>query len=198
MQVSKIELDVAKAKELYRTYKDHRHYSTPVDDEIRRAYREISKGNVVIQALASIKAAGLNDQGLPNLAIARADLPFTWGSVEADGSALFRSEAQRRVWRREGPEHDCATRFTFPKGTFNSGGVRRAGKATLPLIPVHLRPRQSIEKYAILWEAEWTPTPPIDPYLLRRIGKADLWIVCAAWDLTEVERAALATRVSVS
>jgi hypothetical protein len=32
--------------------------------------------------------------------------------------------------------------------------------------------------------------------LLRRIGQADLWIVCAAWELTEIERAVLAARVS--
>ena len=38
-------------------------------------------------------------------------------------------------------------------------------------------------------------TPPRDPYLLRRIGKADLWLVVASWELTEVEMAALSTRV---
>lgn len=37
---------------------------------------------------------------------------------------------------------------------------------------------------------------PKDPYLLRRIGKGDMWLVVAAWDLTEVERAALATRLN--
>lgn len=50
-------------------------------------------------------------------------------------------------------------------------------------------------KYHILWEAEWAPIPPRDPMLLRRIGEADLWVVVAHWDLTEVERAALATRI---
>ena len=70
-------------------------------------------------------------------------------------------------------------------------------KAQLPLIPVHLRPKRGLENYHILWEAEWEPIPPRDPYLLRRIGKADLWLVVAHWDLTEVERAVLATRVPV-
>lgn len=32
--------------------------------------------------------------------------------------------------------------------------------------------------------------------LLRRIGQADLRVVCAAWDLTEVERAVLAGRIN--
>lgn len=52
-----------------------------------------------------------------------------------------------------------------------------------------------MNKYHILWEAEWSPIPPRDPMLLRRIGKADLWVVVAHWDLTEVERAALSTRI---
>lgn len=65
----------------------------------------------------------------------------------------------------------------------------------MPLIPVHLRPRHALDNYHVLWEAEWSRVVPRDPYLLRRIGNADLWLVLAAWDLTEVERAALATRV---
>jgi len=36
---------------------------------------------------------------------------------------------------------------------------------------------------------------PRDPMLLRRLG-GDLWLVVAHWDLTEVERAAMATRVN--
>jgi hypothetical protein len=31
--------------------------------------------------------------------------------------------------------------------------------------------------------------------LLRRIGKGDLWLVVASWNLTAVEKAALATRL---
>lgn len=76
-------------------------------------------------------------------------------------------------------------------------GRWNAAQATLPLIPLHLRPQRALANYHILWEAEWTRIPPRDPYLLRRIGNADLWLVVAHWDLTEVERGALATRVVV-
>jgi hypothetical protein len=34
--------------------------------------------------------------------------------------------------------------------------------------------------------------------LLRRIGQADLWIVCAAWELTEVERGPRVAAVAMS
>ena len=65
----------------------------------------------------------------------------------------------------------------------------------VPLIPLPLRPKRGLENYHVLWEAEWTGKVPFDPMLLRRIGRADLWLVVAGWDLTEVERAALATRL---
>ena len=35
---------------------------------------------------------------------------------------------------------------------------------------------------------------PRDPFLLRHLGKGDLWVVVAMWNLTEVERAALQAR----
>jgi hypothetical protein len=69
-------------------------------------------------------------------------------------------------------------------------------EALVPSVPVHLRPKRGLASYHVLWEAEWTKVVPRDPYLLRRIGRADLWLVCAAWELTEVERAALATRLA--
>jgi hypothetical protein len=71
----------------------------------------------------------------------------------------------------------------------------RPAKAIVPLVPIHLRPKRGLANYHILFEAVWEPLPPSDPMLLRRIGKGDLWLVVAAWDLTEIERAALAARI---
>jgi hypothetical protein len=52
-----------------------------------------------------------------------------------------------------------------------------------------------MQNYHVLFEAVWSKAPPSDPFLLRRLGKGDLWLVLAMWDLTEVERAALAARL---
>lgn len=194
MDVTTIALDRAKAAELYNEYKAHRHYSTPVDDEIRKAYRAISKGQVVIQALESVKQAGLDEKGLPRLAIGRADLPAIFLDANSDGGAVMMSEHERRTWRRTA--YQSSARISFPAGTFPGITLTRGHRALMPLIPVHLRPRQALSSYHVLWEAEWEPVPPRDPYLLRRIGNADLWLVVAAWYLTPVERAALATRVT--
>jgi hypothetical protein len=85
-------------------------------------------------------------------------------------------------------------RFQFPRGSFSDTGWHNA-EATVPLIPIQHRPRRGLANYHVLWEAEWKKAVPVDPFLLRRVGKADLWAVVAMWDLSEVERAALATRL---
>nr|RAW03963.1 hypothetical protein DBT41_10200 [Aerococcus urinae] len=81
---------------------------------------------------------------------------------------------------------------TFPRPTQSEAA--KAGVAKVPIIPVHLRPRHALANYHILWEADWHEVP-YDPYLLRRIGKGDMWLVVAMWDLTEVERSALSARI---
>jgi hypothetical protein len=68
----------------------------------------------------------------------------------------------------------------------------------LPLVPLPLRPKRALTNYHVLWEAEWRRAVPVDPLLLRRLGKGDLWLVVAQWDLTPVEVAALSTRVNAA
>src|SRR6185295_3009482 len=80
MDVQTIEMDRSKALEMWKKYKTHANYSPPVDQEIRRVFDAIAKGKVVIRALASIAAAGVGEDGLPKLAIARADARTCWFS----------------------------------------------------------------------------------------------------------------------
>lgn len=204
MDVAKIALDASKARELYQKYRTHQVYETDMDREIKRAYREIARGKVVIQAIESIKRAGLDAKGLPKLALARATASHCWITRQRNGAMEMRDIERPNLRQARTPlarYHQEA--FAFPEdsfGTYVSDGKRyrnsqSSHKALTPIIPIHLRPKRGIENYHILWEAEWEPMPPRDPYLLRRIGKADLWLVCAAWDLTDVEMAAMATRV---
>lgn len=208
MQTEKIEVDRAEALRLYREYRKHQHYSDPIDDEIRRTYQHLSKGKVVIRAIESIRMAGLDDQHLPKLALAPATAKACHALRRRDGSLIL-SPADDFWHERKHQVRFGEETFVFPRDSFPAqpawassapGERMRESKhrAMMPIIPVHLRPRRGLENYHILWEAEWERIPPRDPYLLRRIGKADLWLVVAAWDLTEVERAALATRVLAS
>jgi hypothetical protein len=173
---------------LFRKYREHRHYSTPIDWEIQRTYQLISQGRLIIKALASVTAAGLGDDGLPKLAIGRANAPKCVLQYKRDGSVRFASN----FWLHSNNRRD---RIDLPAGSFPRQPQLRSAEAAVPLIPIHLRPKRGLANYHLLWEAIWRPMPPHDPMLLRRIGQADLWLVVAAWDLTEVERTALATRM---
>lgn len=188
MQTETIQIDRAEARILYRAYRDHCRYGEPIDAEIRRTYLAIARGQVVIKALESVAAAGVDAEGLPKLALMRADAKRARLTMWRDGSATMCED----IWR---PKKSAT--ISWPAGTFptRENSVRDRG-AIVPIIPLYLRPKKALSNYHILWEAEWRPIPPHDPLLLRRLGKGDLWLVLAQWDLTEVERAALQTRVN--
>lgn len=188
MQTQNVTVDRVEARALYRQYKTHLHYSKPIDRECMRAYQLLAQGRLVIKALESIVVAGLNAQGLPKLAICRADATSCYWRPEWNGkSGVFSMEDR---WESE-HHHRRRIPLQWPDLPAKSAN----GIALVPAPPLHLMPQRALASYHILWEAEWTKIPPRDPFLLRRIGKADLWLVVAMWELTEVERAALSTRM---
>ena len=195
MNTLEIKIDKVKAKELYRAYLTHQHYEEPVDEEIKRAYRLIAAGRMIIQAIASVRLAGVGDDGWPKLAIARADQKVQRCFIRSDGSArMCRAE---RLWRST---RAIDLDFDWPVGSFppqTRKGFPEA-EALVPLVPLPIRPKRGLANYHVLWEADWRRAIPQDPLLLRRLGKGDLWLVLAQWDLTEVERAALSTRVNAA
>lgn len=195
METQTITLDREIALEKFREYKKHLHYSTPVDHEIRRTYQHIARGRVVIRALDSIVKAGLNEQKLPKLAVVRADMPLCRFRASRDGSATFFGLQKDASQWASAPKSQSLT-FPFPEGSFpGAADGRYAYEAIVPIIPIDKRPKRGLANYHILFEAEWSRKVPIDPMLLRRIGKGDMWLVVAAWDLTPVEQAALAARI---
>ena len=190
MDVERIEVDRKKALELYRAYKTHQHYQQPLDATIQRAYQLIAQGRVIIKALESIKAASVGADGLPKLAICNAMAERCRVQMRSEGSAVM-----DRPDRYRSPQ-DKTNVFRFPNDTFpRYNGYGKEAESMVPLVPIHLRPKRALGAYHILYEAEWSKAVPIDPMLLRRL-KGDMWLVVAAWELTEVERAALATRLS--
>lgn len=182
MKVEELRVDPEHARELWQKYKTHVNYQTAADAEIAAIYKRIAQGKTVIRALESIRTAGLNAEGFPKLAICRADMPncFWRPSTNACtfGERYGRTKSRKTV------------RMDWP----GLNSAKWEGEAVVPLIPVHLRPRRGMQNYHILWEAEWTKRYPVDPYLLRRFG-GDAWLVVAAWDLTDVERAVMANRL---
>jgi hypothetical protein len=191
METQTVVVDRQHAQELYEQYRQHRHYATEIDREIQRTYRLIAQGRVVIRARESIRAAGLDADKLPKLAIVRADAKECFLQGESSGSATFCHPQGR--W-----PHAAADKRIAVEGLPGIAHRWQPWTAIVPLIPLAMRPRTGLDNYHILWEAEWSKIVPRDPMLLRRLGKGDLWLVCAAWDLTEVEQAALQARVSAT
>lgn len=200
METTQIQITRADARNLYQTYKKHREHQTPMDRECMRAYQLLAKGRLVIKALESIVTAGLNTQGFPKLALVPATAKVCYAVARGDGSVQL-SHIRRPNSVRAGMI--SSTVFEWPRDTFfktKPGDDRwrsQTAEAVVPSCPIHLRPKRGLANYHILFEAEWSKIAPHDPMLLRRIGKSDLWLVCAHWDLTEVERGALATRIAV-
>lgn len=205
MDTQQIVVDRAKAKELYQAYRKHQFYAKPVDKEVMRAYQLLAQGRLVIKAIESVAKAGLKtegaDKGLPKLALVRADAPTCKVAMHHNGGAIMHAgdtEPRSRGWRQGGGTQQSANVFVFGKDTFTQPEATRnwRGEAITPMVPIHMRPKRALKAYHILFEAEWTKIAPVDPFLLRRIGRSDLWAVCAMWELSEVERAVLSTRIT--
>jgi hypothetical protein len=174
MNIQSIQVSQDAALAALRQYKEHRSVYDAKDWEIERIYRQIAKGKQIISVVDAIQQAGVDEKGLPRLAIARAD------AVEVDyhlrgtvGTFSSNQRQPRTLWKIEIPGLPSNNRWT-------------SGEAQLPRIPPQYRPAAgTLKDYHILWEADWKSIPR-DPYLLKRIGK-DAWVVLAAWDLTDVE-----------
>jgi hypothetical protein len=197
METISINIPRAEARGLYREYKKHQHYSTPEDHEIRRAYQLLAQGRLIIKAIESVKAAGVNDAGLPKLALCRADArACRWSVPWSGGAGMMTFEDDPSRSSRWNTPTAADKSFVFRGWEAIRPSRQNQWLAAVPPVPLHLRPKRGLANYHILWEAEWERVPPRDPYLLRRIGKSDLWLVVAMWDLTEVERGVLAARLA--
>ena len=168
------------------------------DDQLQSLYASISKGARVLNLRAAFQQTGLNANGQPKLAIARAnwrDVHFrpraamgknfvSWSVV--DGAGGF---SPHRNW-------NCLAsvqNLWLPGGTFDDLKLTRQGlKSPVPHIPPACRPKFGLHNYHILFEVEEWQTYPTDPFLLRRISGM-LFMVEAEWDLTPLEAELLAS-----
>lgn len=185
-------------------------------DELRavaEGLKWMARGRAVLDLGIAIREGGLHPDGMPKLAIARADqtrVEFRWPVRQREATfSIPQSRAGRQklnatvrvdmgvthediVWNPTG-KYDSAS------GRWVGGNVykERSGSAMIPMVPAKAlndahTSSGALNKYFVLWEVEkWEILPPRDPMLLKHLGGM-LYVVLAEWDLTELERAVIA------
>ncbi len=199
MELTTLQIDVEQAKAKLDEYtKLLAGERTCEDEAIAAAYRAAAKGMPVISLKAAITAGGWFDNGLPRIAICRADASrcaVTWLSI--NGPLVYRDAivGPRTGYHALVGHH--TVRVDIEQRSVTVGRRASSGITTVPLVPPQHRPANGrLHLYHVLWEVEqWDPIPPHDPALLRHI-LGDLWTVHAVWDLTEIERHVLSARAS--
>jgi hypothetical protein len=167
------------------------------DALIVKGYEAIKKGQQVIRLVESFRQVGLNAQGFPALAIARADsdncwLSHWWNTTDAVLFTDVRDYEPRGMGliTEHGVRMPAGTIPLEPRTALRGWNDR--ARSITPTIPPEYRPAFP-HAYHVLWEAEWIidrPRASRDPALIKYIG-GDLWAVLATWDLTELERAVM-------
>ena len=205
MQVETCREVKAVATVKWRQYKEAEKKSKdPVYTDLKKMYWQIMHGKVLCDITEVIKAGGVHENYHPKLAIARADVKKVRCTYNEKGGVLYRSDDSNQ-WRLNGfasdvravlpqiPKEKLAFRVPWSNQVSHRSELNL--EAPVPLVPPHCMPEKLTDEHYILWEVdEWRMVPPTDPYLLRRITK-NIFAVEAQWDLTPLEKAAMAGRM---
>jgi hypothetical protein len=182
-------------KELTERAKSRRAAIAAQDRAILAGYEAIAKHKTVISLRQTLVAGGEDSEHRPRLAIARADERDVemqrWDSGRVDYIGLQHWTDNEYAEKPYNTNRDFQFIGLLPEvdGLGQRGWHRIEATAVVPHIPPGLRP-DALERYHVLWEADWQRKQPVDPALLRHL-RGDLYVVVATWDLTDLERAVL-------
>lgn len=200
MELQSIEVSWKDARETLRQYGSIlKAKRTEEDIAILKSTKAILSGKMVIRLADAVRNGGVDNRGLPRIAIARADDRFV--KVRSRGNSCDMTGTSRRGeyvpdYHHKRGSWDQRKTSSKPRAfDFRLDGKfqdRCEAEACVPSIPPAFRPSpSSYDNYYILFEAEWDVSPPVDPALLAPLGSG-LYVVVAVWNLTEVEQAVLA------
>lgn len=205
MDVAQITMPADEARAKYDEYRQALEGREPTDEDrgVMLGYAALAKGRGVLDLYDVFRHCPADAKGRPALAIARAHWRRTVARIEGNGAATFDQAWPGQHFHSRTAWHH---RITLPRETLAAGvrpftisaGQRfssdRTLRAVVPMIPPNLRPAKALHRYVILWEADWEEVP-VDPMLLRHLH-GSLYAVLGGWDLTPLERAVLAGRLS--
>lgn len=198
----KIEEELQAFKQLIRNRKQQ--LLTQIHRDLKRIYGHMRHGGKVIDVYESFRKAGLNENGDPKLAIAKADGSTCYCVKRDDGSAVY--SIQELDWKAK---HDwysprkCYGEIILPKGTFNfpknkyNHVENQHIQCPVPIIPITILAdlKYALSNYHIIWEvSKWEPVPPKDPILVKMVTP-NIALVLATWNLTKLERAVIMGRL---
>lgn len=201
MNVATMTMPKTEAKEKLRAYKRNieRVNNTQHRKEYKRVaegLRHLERGRKLIDLGVVFAECQTDAIDRPKLAVCRADQSQVIVRTRLD-HYLFEATNQKRYGPRA-----ASLNLALPNGTANNNAWK-TGYALVPMVPIEHRPaRFDPQAHHILWEVEqWADRPigakpDIDPYLLRHVGGM-LYAVIAEWDLTDIERAVMASRAAI-
>jgi hypothetical protein len=212
--VTQITVDREQAQREYEAYREA--LKTKKDafiHDLKVAYGHMRHGRAVLDVWHAFQEAGLDANGDPRIAIARADWRTVhfrkfndqygwWRDIRFQGLFSNIERTPHNAWSSGKLTDITRDDVTVPKGTWkypagaNGEPDRRLLETAVPVVPARFLPDHALSNYYILWEVEkWdNVTPPRDPFLLKRVSP-NVFVVLAGWDLTDLERAVLRGRI---
>lgn len=197
MNVPTMQMDKHDASAHVQEYADviNRGRALPGDAELLDGYRAMERGKVVIDLIECFTATGVGSDHLPRLAVCRADAKVCYLRVSSRvakfGADVPHPASHHKHRYVDIPRETFRPTLSAPPDHTGSAMVKD-GEALVPSIPPRCRPRGSLGRYLILWEAVWRKMPPKDPFLLLPLRWPLFWVV-AQWDLTPLEMSILRT-----
>lgn len=134
-------MDRRKAWNAFQEYRGALRSQWAADDALlEKAYRALARDRRILDLVATMRQAGQWPNGLPKLAIGRADLPAVSCTLgHWDGSVTFAGPGSSRR------NAHALRKIRLPPQTFpprrEVQGLRSEGYATAPSIPPRFRPR---------------------------------------------------------
>jgi hypothetical protein len=194
--------------------------ATPEDKRAMLLYAAAKRGRKLIDLARVFRECPVDDRGRPAVAVARADWRWCYWNAD-DSSAVKYYFHPNQSWANPRAKN-TPTQITLPgnpvlRNKDHQPNFGRRWKCVVPQVPPQHRPTRKVTGwgapgadgvalfderqvevplagYHLLFEAHWSDVP-VDPYLLRHVA-GTVYSIVAEWDLTPVEVAVLAGRLT--